>query len=56
MIYVTDDTMPNPYDVLPSYWQQEVERAAAVPAPGALALSGAGALAWLAGRRPRRKA
>ena len=56
MIYVTDDTMPNPYDVLPSYWQQEVERAAAVPAPGALALSGAGALAWLAGRRPRRRA
>lgn len=56
MIYVTDDTMPNPYDVLPSYWQQEVDRAAAVPAPGALALTGAGALAWLAGRRPRRKA
>ena len=56
MIYVTDDTMPNPYDVLPGYWQQEVERATAVPAPGALALSAAGALAWLAGRRPRRKA
>lgn len=55
MIYVTDDPMPNPYDVLPSYWQQEVEQAAAVPAPGALALSGAGALAWLAGRRPRRR-
>lgn len=56
MIYVTDDPMPNPYDILPSYWQQEVDRAAAVPAPGALALTGAGALAWLAGRRPRRKA
>ena len=56
MIYVTDDPMPNPYDILPSYWQQEVDRAAAVPAPGGLALTGAGALAWLAGRRPRRKA
>ena len=54
MIYVTDDRMPNPYDVLPSYWVQEVERAAAVPAPGTLALAGVGALAWLAGRRSRR--
>ena len=55
MIYVTDDRMPDPYDTLPSYWTQEVERAAALPAPGTLALGAAGALAWLASRRHRRQ-
>ena len=29
-IYVTDDTLPNPYDTLPSYWDQEVSAVAAV--------------------------
>jgi|GEM_PF-1129773 len=53
MIYVTDDRMPDPYDTLPSYWLQEVDRVATIPAPGTLALTGAGALAWLAGRRAR---
>jgi hypothetical protein len=24
-VYVTDDTLPNPYDSLPSYWQVEVD-------------------------------
>lgn len=24
MVYVTDDQLPNPYDLLPSYWDQEV--------------------------------
>ena len=35
-VYVTDDVMGNPYDVLPTYWDQEVAAVAAhnVPEPG----------------------
>ena len=24
-VYITDDTLPNPYDTLPSYWQAEID-------------------------------
>lgn len=29
-VYLTDDNLPNPYDTLPSYWQQEVNRIASI--------------------------
>lgn len=31
-IYITDDTMPNPYDTTPSYWSTEVNDANTLPA------------------------
>ena len=40
-VYVTDDNLPNPYDTLPSYWDQEVSKIAelnAVPEPETLTL------------------
>jgi len=42
-VYVTDATLPNPYDQLPSYWNQEVAAIAAsavgaVPEPSSMAL------------------
>ena len=51
-VYVTDDTLPNPYDSLPSYWDQEVAAIAetATPEPSSLALLAAGALALCAPR------
>jgi spherulation-specific family 4 protein len=42
-VYVTDDNLPNPWDTLPSYWNQEVAKIAAVnalPEPGTLTLPG----------------
>lgn len=53
MLYLTDDLMPNPYDVLPRYWQREVALVAAmaVPAPGSFSLLCAGVVGWLASRR-----
>ena len=42
-VYVTDDNLPNPYNQLPSYWDQEVAAIAAgptsVPLPGVLGSS-----------------
>jgi hypothetical protein len=36
-IYFTDDALPNPWDSLPSYWQEEIDHiAAASPRPGIL--------------------
>jgi hypothetical protein len=35
-VYFTDDTLNNPYDRLPTYWDTEVAAVAAVPEPGAL--------------------
>jgi hypothetical protein len=37
-VYVTDQTLPNPYDELPSYWDQEVAdiKGLSVPEPGTL--------------------
>jgi spherulation-specific family 4 protein len=40
-VYVTDDNLPNPWDTLPSYWNQEVSTIAvlnAVPEPKTLTL------------------
>lgn len=40
-VYVTDDNLPNPWDTLPSYWDQEVSKIAelnAVPEPQTLTL------------------
>ncbi len=45
-VYVTDRALPNPYDVLPSYWNQEVAaiQSASVPEPDAVVLLGSGCL------------
>ena len=32
-VYITDQTLPNPYAQLPSYWDQEVAAIASVPEP-----------------------
>ena len=37
-VYITDLSGGNPYDGLPSYWDQEVSAVAATPEPGSLAL------------------
>jgi hypothetical protein len=37
-IYITDQTLPNPYSQLPSYWDQEVSAIASLPEPGTLTM------------------
>jgi hypothetical protein len=37
-VYVTDQTTPNPYAQLPSYWDQEVAAVASVPEPASFGL------------------
>lgn len=60
-IYVTDQTLPNPYRQLPSYWNQEVAalKSAATPEPATLSIWSFGAvLVWrfrAADKRRRRK-
>jgi len=54
-IYFTDDALPNPYDKLASYWDQQlsdiaVRSASAVPVPGSIYLFISG-LAWLGAHR-----
>jgi hypothetical protein len=53
-VYVTDATLPNPYDRLPSYWDQEVAAVANFAAPeppaGFLAVVGVLGLAGFRGR------
>lgn len=48
-VFVTDDTTPNPYDTLPSYWKEEVNYVASVPEPdvGALLTLSGGVIALL---------
>ncbi|HVC96815.1 MAG TPA: spherulation-specific family 4 protein [Pirellulales bacterium] len=54
-VYVTDQTVPNPYSQLPSYWDQEVAAIQALPEPAALTLWSLGGLvAWLFGAARRR--
>jgi hypothetical protein len=56
-VYVTDQTLPNPYAQLPSYWDQEVAAiaAASVPEPGALTMMAtSGLLVMLAALRRSR--
>jgi hypothetical protein len=47
LVYVTDDTLPNPYDTLPSYWDQEIaqKQATALPEPSSVLLLATGGLA-----------
>jgi hypothetical protein len=54
-VYVTDDTLPNPYDSLPSYWDQEVAAIAdtATPEPTCMALLVTGAIAISISRKMR---
>jgi hypothetical protein len=53
LVYVTDDTLANPYDTLPSYWDQEVAQiqATSVPEPAAVWLLATGVLGLLGWRR-----
>jgi hypothetical protein len=54
-IYVTDATVPNPWDRLPAYWTQEAAAVVAdVPEPASAAVTLSG-LALLAGLRRRRR-
>jgi hypothetical protein len=43
-VYVTDQTLPNPYAQLPSYWDQEVAAisGASVPEPGSMTIMASG--------------
>jgi hypothetical protein len=50
-VFATNDTTPNPFNSLPSYWADEVAYVASVPEPSALAFCAVGAL--LALRRGR---
>jgi hypothetical protein len=56
-VYVTDQTPPNPYCQLPSYWDQEVSAIAAlnVPEPGTLTMLvvGGAFIAWAAAAKQR---
>ncbi len=49
-VYITEQTLPNPYGQLPSYWNQEVAALASVPEPSSLTVVlGTGGLLLLAG-------
>ncbi len=37
-VYITDQTVPNPYDQLPSYWDQEVAALVSLPEPATMPL------------------
>jgi hypothetical protein len=37
-VYITDQTLPNPYGQLPSYWDQEVAAVASIPEPSSLTI------------------
>ena len=54
-VYITDQTLPNPYAQLPSYWDQEVAAIATLPEPGSLTILAAGALLSLGGYVPWRR-
>jgi hypothetical protein len=48
-VFVTDQTLPNPYSQLPSYWDQEVAAVhalQAVPEPGTLTCLASAVLCW----------
>jgi hypothetical protein len=53
-VFVTDAGLPNPYDRLPSYWDQEVALIAGVPEPSSVWLLATGALVLLGRRRTRK--
>jgi hypothetical protein len=54
-VYITDGTLPNPWNQLPSYWNEEVAALAAVPEPSSLIVASTCCLAgilmtWRRGR------
>jgi PEP-CTERM motif len=53
-VYITDQTLPNPYSQLPSYWDQEVAAVASIPEPGSLVMLATGSVLTLAGFARRR--
>ena len=55
-VYITDATLPNPYDRLPSYWSQEVSLIdpPAVPEPSSVWLMATGVLTLLGWRWNRK--
>jgi hypothetical protein len=53
-VYITDQTLPNPYSQLPSYWNQEVAAIASIPEPGSLVMLATGSLVAIAGFARRR--
>jgi Spherulation-specific family 4 len=58
-VYITNETLPNPYSQLPSYWDQEVSAlvaANAVPEPGTLSLLIVGGLIALPLAAAKRRA
>jgi len=57
-VYVTDQTLPNPYAQLPSYWDQEVAAiaVASVPEPRAVTLMASGCMLATMAMAARRRA
>ena len=55
-VFVTDQNLPNPYNQLPSYWDQEVAAIHAMPEPQPFAVLGLGLGAMVLRRRARRRA
>jgi hypothetical protein len=55
-VFFTDQTLPNPYAQLPSYWDQEVAAVASVPEPGSLTIMGSGCMLTTVGIAVRRRA
>ncbi len=55
-VYVTDETLPNPYGQLPSYWDQEVAAisAASVPEPRSVTIMALGCMLVAPGIAVRR--
>jgi hypothetical protein len=54
-VYVTDQTLPNLYSQLPSYWDQEVAAIQSVPEPGTLTMLATGGLLVTLGITMRRR-
>ncbi len=55
-VYVTDQTLPNPYAQLPSYWDQEVAAIASVPEPSSVTIMAVGCMLTTLGIAVRRRA
>jgi hypothetical protein len=53
--FITDATLPNPYDHLPSYWDQEVAAISRLPEPSSLVMASTCALAGIAALALRRR-
>jgi hypothetical protein len=51
-VFATNDTTPNPFDSLPSYWADEVSYVASIPEPCSAALAALGIGLMALGRKP----